>query len=97
MRKKSYYLSAELLLRTIAIRHVVFSSGKRGNPFPTSLRGYRIYVGANEKPIHGVIRFLQRTIRETHGSSQLFYWLSRILQPSTLTERKKEREIVSIQ
>ena len=24
--------------------------------FPTSLRGYRIYVGANEKPIHGVIR-----------------------------------------
>ena len=23
--------------------------------FPTSLRGYRIYVGANEKSIHGVI------------------------------------------
>ena len=33
-----------------------FRSGKRSNPSLTSLRGYRIYVGANEKSIHGVIR-----------------------------------------
>ena len=47
-------------------------------------------------PFMAWFALLQRTIRETRGSSQLSDWLSRILQPNTLTEREKERETFSI-
>ena len=74
-----------------------FRSGKREAIL--SLRASEVTVftlALMRSPFMAWFALLQRTLRETCRSSQLSYWLSRISQPSTLPEQRKEREIVSI-
>ena len=90
--EKYYYLSTELFLWTLWSA-MFFLVGKEKRSFPYEPKDYRIYVGANEKSIYGVTRF---SSAYDSRDAQKFAALSLALtnpQPSTLPERRKEREI----